>query len=189
MVDQRILVERAQRGDHDAFATLARAAVRRLGPAARLIVRDPEMARDAVQEALISAWRDLPGLRDPDRFDAWLYRLTVNACLGAARRRRRRAVEVDVGNIELRARGDFAAAVDDRDQLDRALRQLEPDRRALVVMHVYLGLPLPEVARQLRIPLGTAKSRLNRSLAVLRVVVNSADDRSATRIAEGGLPA
>jgi RNA polymerase sigma-70 factor, ECF subfamily len=188
-VDQRTLVERAQNGDHDAFATLARTAVGRLGPAARLIVRDPELARDAVQEAFVSAWRDLPGLRDPDRFDAWLYRLTVNACLGAARRRRRRVSEVDVGVIELRASGDFASAVDDRDQLDRALRQLAPDRRALVVMHLYLGVPLPEVARQLRIPLGTAKSRLNRSLAVLRVVIDGDIERSAAHIQERGQPA
>ncbi len=189
MVDQRSLVQRAQKGDHDAFATLARAAVTRLGPAARLIVRDPELARDAVQEALVSAWRDLPGLRDPDRFDAWLYRLTVNACLAAARSRRRRAIEVDVGVIELREAGDFASAVADRDQLDRALRQLEPQRRALVVMHFYLGFPLPEVAKQLRIPLGTAKSRLNRSMALLRLVVNGDADAAAARVMEGGEPA
>ena len=170
-MDQRSLVERAQRGDHDAFATLVRDAVGRLGPAARLILREPELARDAVQEALILAWRDLPGLRDPDRFDAWLYRLTVNACLGHARRRRRRPIEVEVDAIEMRASGDFATALADHDQLDRALRQLEPERRALVVMHIYLGIPLPEVAAQLHIPLGTAKSRLHRSIAVLRAAV------------------
>ena len=85
-MDQRDLVERAQRGDHDAFAALAGAAVARLDAAARLILRDRELARDAVQDAMVRAWRDLPGLRDPDRFDAWLHRLTVNACLdvGAA---------------------------------------------------------------------------------------------------------
>ena len=76
VVNQRSLVLRAQRGDHDAFSTLARTAVGRLGSASRLILRDPELARDAVQEALIKAWRDLPGLRDPDQFEAWLYRLS-----------------------------------------------------------------------------------------------------------------
>ena len=80
-VDQRQLVDRARRGDHDAFAQLVHASVARLETAARLILRDPELARDAVQDALFRAWRDLPGLRDPDRFDAWLHRLTVNACL------------------------------------------------------------------------------------------------------------
>jgi RNA polymerase sigma factor (sigma-70 family) len=188
-VDQRSLVQRAQRGDHDAFSALAKDAVTRLGPAARLILREPELARDAVQEAFISAWRDLPGLRDPDRFEAWLYRLTINSCLRMARRRRRRAIEVDVGGVDLPAGTDFASAVDDRDQLDRALRQLEPDRRALVVMHIYLGMPLPEVASQLGIPLGTAKSRLNRSLAVLRVVIKGDVDTASPLIQEGGQPA
>lgn len=95
-MDQRWLVEQARRGDHDAFATLAGAAIARLDAAARLILRDPELARDAVQEAFVRAWRDLPGLRDPDRFDAWIHRLTVHACIDAARRRRRRPVEVEL---------------------------------------------------------------------------------------------
>jgi RNA polymerase sigma-70 factor (ECF subfamily) len=185
-VDQRSLVERAQRGDHDAFATLARAAVTRLGPAARLILREPELARDAVQEALIQAWRDLPGLRDPDRFDAWLYRLTVNACLSLTRRRRRRVMEVEIGLIEMPAAGDFAAALADRDQLDRALRQLDPERRALVVMHLYLGMPLPEVAAYLGIPLGTAKSRLHRSIALLRSAVEGETESARFQVQEGG---
>src|SRR6476620_5973794 len=95
-VDQRGLVERARGGDHDAFAELARTVVVRLDQAARLILRDPELARDAVQEGLIRAWRDLRKLRDPDRFDAWIYRLTVNACLDQARQRRRRVIEVEL---------------------------------------------------------------------------------------------
>jgi RNA polymerase sigma-70 factor (ECF subfamily) len=190
-VDQRTLVERAQRGDHDAFATLARAAVARQGAAARLILRDTELARDAVQEALIGAWRDLPSLRDPDRFDAWLSRLTVHACLALARRRRRRPVEIDIQPVEVRASDDFASDIADRDQLERALRELDPERRALVVMHLYLGLPLPEVAAQLGIPLGTAKSRLNRSLTTLRLALDPASDASDTTraIPEGGQPA
>jgi len=67
-VDQRELVERARKGDHDAFATLARAALARLDAVARLILRDAELARDAVQEAMVLAWRDLPRVRDPERF-------------------------------------------------------------------------------------------------------------------------
>jgi RNA polymerase sigma-70 factor (ECF subfamily) len=78
-VDQRRLVELAQRGDHDAFAELARRTVVRLDRAARLILRDPELARDGVQDGLIRAWRDQPTLQDPDRIEAWHHRLVVNA--------------------------------------------------------------------------------------------------------------
>src|SRR5215216_3961226 len=90
-VSQRELVERAGRGDHDAFALLLHASIARLEAVARLVLRDQDLARDAVQDAFIRAWRDLPGLRDPDRFDAWLRRLIVNSCFDLMRRRRRRA--------------------------------------------------------------------------------------------------
>jgi RNA polymerase sigma-70 factor (ECF subfamily) len=167
-VDQRGLVERAQRGDHDAFATLAGTSIARLDAAARLIVRDDDLARDAVQDALIRAWRDLPGLRDPAAFDGWLRRLTVNACLDQLRRRKRRPIEVEITNAVTPMVGDFSRNVIDRDQLERALLALEPDRRALVVHHCFLGAPLHEVASALGIPVGTAKSRLNRALGILR---------------------
>jgi RNA polymerase sigma-70 factor (ECF subfamily) len=170
-VDQRTLVEQARAGDHDAFATLAGAAIARLDAAARLILRDNELARDAVQEALLRAWRDLPGLRDPERWDAWLHRLTVNACLDAARRRRRRPIEVELTPIEFPTDGDIAAVVANRDLLDNALRRLEPEWRAVVVLHYYLGMPLPDVSVALQIPLGTAKSRLHRSLGVMRASI------------------
>jgi RNA polymerase sigma-70 factor (ECF subfamily) len=167
-VDQRVLVERAGRGDHDAFSELVHGAIARLDAAARLILKDPELARDAVQETLVRAWRDLPGLRDPDRFDAWIYRITLRSCLELLRRRRRRPIEVELdptADVPVR---DTGSLVVDRDQVDRALRRLEPGWRAVVVAHYFLGLPLPEVAGMLGIPLGTAKSRLHRSLAVMR---------------------
>jgi RNA polymerase sigma-70 factor (ECF subfamily) len=169
-VDQRTLVELAGQGDHDAFAALARGAIARLDAAARLILRDPELARDAVQEAMLKAWRDLPRLRDPERFDAWLHRLTVRSCIDAARRRRRRVIEVELQPIDGPSTGDTASLVADRDLLDRALRSLEPEARSLIVMHYYLGMSVPETADALGIPLGTAKSRISRSLAQMRVV-------------------
>lgn len=177
-MDQRELVERARRGDHDAFTTLAGAAVTRLDAAARLILRDRELARDAVQETLVRAWRDLPGLRDPDRFDAWLHRLTVHACLDLSRRRRRRVAEVELDPSRFIGLADATEAFALRDQLDRALARLEPEHRAVVVLHYYLGLPLPEAAGSLGIPLGTAKSRLHRAIAVLRRMVEP-DEREA----------
>src|SRR5262245_35952815 len=129
MVDQRPLIDRARRGDHDAFAELVDGRLRRLDAAARLILRDPDLAQDAVQEALIRAWRDLPGLRDPDRFDAWLHRLTVNACLDLARRRRRRVIEVELSPIDSPMVPDSSGAFAERERLDAALRGLDPGHR------------------------------------------------------------
>ncbi|MDQ3937427.1 MAG: sigma-70 family RNA polymerase sigma factor [Chloroflexota bacterium] len=167
-MDQRTLVEHARHGDRDAFAVLARANAARLDAAARLIVRDRELARDAVQEALIRAWRDLPGLRDPARFDAWLHRLLVNAAIDEARRRRRRVIEVELTPIDAPTSDDNIGLLADRDALERALGQLAPEHRALVVLHYYLGMPLPEAAASLGISLGAAKSRLHRAIGSMR---------------------
>jgi RNA polymerase sigma-70 factor (ECF subfamily) len=172
-VDQRALVERAMRGDHEAFASLVRVAFARLDTATRLILRDTELARDTLQEAMVRAWRDLPGLRDPDRFDAWLHRLTMNACLDAARHRRRRVIEVELTPTTDIAVPDGSGPRAERDELDAALRGLEPELRAIVVLHYYLELTLPETAHALGVPVGTVKSRLHRALAALRLSVST----------------
>ena len=170
---QRELVERARRGDHDAFAALAAAAISRLDGAARLILHDPEQAKDAVQETLVRAWRDLRSLRDPDRFDAWLHRLLVNSCLNEANRLRRHRFDVELDPLDGPAAPDGASALANRDELDRGFRRLTPDARALVVLHHYLDLPLPEAAAILGIPLGTAKSRLHRALQQMRASIEA----------------
>jgi RNA polymerase sigma-70 factor (ECF subfamily) len=175
-VNQRELVERAKRGDHDAFADLVDPALARLDAAARLILRDPELARDAVQEALIRAWRDLRGLRDPDRFEAWLRRLAVNACLDLARHRRRRPIEVELTPLDAGSTSDLSGALADRELVDGALRRLDPGHRAVVAMYYLLGMPLPDVAAALGIPLGTAKSRLHYALAAMRQAATTEPD-------------
>jgi RNA polymerase sigma-70 factor, ECF subfamily len=172
-VDQRDLVDRARRGDHDAFAVLAARSIARLDAAARLILRDPDLARDAVQEGFIGAWRNLPTLRDPDRFDGWLHRLVLRSCINAIRRRGRRPIEVELLAIDGPPVADFASIIADRELLDAALRRLRPEWRAIVVMHYYLGMPLPDVAVTLGIPIGTAKSRHHRSLAELRISITA----------------
>jgi RNA polymerase sigma-70 factor (ECF subfamily) len=187
-VDQRGLVVRARRGDHDAFTALVDLTVARLDSAARLILRDPELARDAVQESLIRAWRDLPGLRDPDRFDAWLHRLMVHSCLDLARRRRRRVIEVELEHIDMPSSSDFATGVADRDLLSGALQRLDPRHRAVVVLHYYLGMPMSEVAGAMGIPLGTAQSRLYYAVASMRSSVIEPPATGPTPL-PGGTPA
>ena len=181
---QTDLVERAKRGDHDAFAMLAGAAIFRLDAAARLILRDPDQAKDAVQETLVRAWRDLPTLRSADRFDAWLHRLLVRSCIDESRRLRRHRVDVELIAIEAPAAPDAFSVTNDRDQLERGFSRLEPESRALIVLHHYLDLPLPEVASAMSLPLGTAKSRLHRALLSMRAALD-ADARSRTDVREG----
>lgn len=181
---QRELVERAQGGDHDAFAVLAGAAIFRLDAAARLILRDPDAAKDAVQEAFVRAWRDLPTLRSPDRFDAWLHRLLVRSCLDEARRLRRHRFDVQLIQIDVSSVPDGTLLTQQRDEIERGFRRLDTQQRAVVVLHHYLDLPLPEVAAALGIPLGTAKSRLHRALAQMRAALD-ADARVRPDAMEG----
>jgi RNA polymerase sigma factor (sigma-70 family) len=164
------LVERAQRGDHDAFTQLATGAAPGLDVIARLITRDPERASDAVQEALVRAWRDLPTLRDPDRFEAWLRRLLVHACADVLRRIRRWSVEVELVDIH-HGQGDVATGAANRDAIERAFRFLDTDLRTIVVLHYYLDLTLPAVADTLGLPVGTVKSRLHRALGEMRLAM------------------
>jgi RNA polymerase sigma-70 factor (ECF subfamily) len=180
---QRELVDRARRGDHDAFATLVAAAITRLDAVARLILHGPDEAQDAVQETLVRAWRDLPTLRDPERFDAWLHRVLVRCCMDEARRRRRHRHDVSWDPAHEPVSVDTAGSILDRDQLDRGFRRLAPDERALIVLHHYLDLPLPDVALIAGLPLGTAKSRLHRALQRMRASLD-ADARTLPDVAD-----
>lgn len=187
-MDQRDLVERAARGDHDAFGVLVGTSIARLEAVARLILRDHELARDAVQETFIRAWRDLPGLRDPDRFDAWLHRLTVNACIDAVRWRRRRPVEIEMLQVGAPSVPDLSGRIADRDQLERGFRRLGTEQRAVLVLHYYVGMSVPEVADTLGVPLGTAQSRLARALAALRAALGIHAQTDLERVPRGQTP-
>ena len=151
---QAELVERASRGDRDAFASLAASIVDRCYALAYRILRDPDRAQDATQQALLGAWRDLATLRDPDRFDAWLHRLVVNACYAEARGQRRWAARVRMSGSIPPTSPDVARSVAARDDLDCAFRGLTPEQRAVVVLHHHLGDPLTAIAATLGIPVG-----------------------------------
>jgi RNA polymerase sigma-70 factor (ECF subfamily) len=180
---QTALVDRARRGDREAFSVLAGGAVDRVYAIARLILRDTDLAEDATQDALVRAWRDLPTLRDVERFDAWLYRITVRACADVGRHRRRWRAELRVVPIEP-AESDRAAELADRDQLDRGLRRLSDAQRTILILTYYVGLSPSEAADVLEIPVGTAKSRLHYAIDALRAAL-AADERSAGELREG----
>jgi RNA polymerase sigma-70 factor (ECF subfamily) len=164
---QRELVERARQGDRVAFAELAAGSIARLFNIAQLMLRDHDLADDAVQETLVLAWRDLRGLRDPAGFDAWLHRILVRSVYREAGKERRRAV----GTMHLPVAGvdmDSSGALADRDAIERGFRRLRPEHRAVLVLHHYLGYSDDEAAAAMVIPPGTVKSRLNRAMSALR---------------------
>lgn len=181
---QMELVERARRGDREAFGVLAAGAVDRLYRIARLLLCDTELAEDATQDALVRAWRDLGTLRDAARFDAWLHRILVRSCTDIGRRRRRWRTEISVVPSEP-IEPDSTAGLADRDQIERGLRRLNESQRTILVLHFYVGLSPSEAAAALEIPVGTAKSRLHYAIEALRAVL-AADERiSVGAVLEG----
>jgi RNA polymerase sigma-70 factor (ECF subfamily) len=181
----RDLVEMAQRGDREAFGILARTHGDRLMAIAQRILRDVGRAEDAVQQTLVIAWRELPGLRDPDRFDPWLQRLLVNASYAEARRWKTWSANVRMLPADGPAGTDEALSIDDRDRLERGFRRLPPDQRAMLVFTHYLGLTPTEIAERLGIPVGTARSRLHYAHRAMRAAIE-ADERTVA--VAGGRP-
>jgi RNA polymerase sigma-70 factor (ECF subfamily) len=174
----RGLVELAQRGDADAFDALVRLVGDSCLAIASRILRDLDLAEDAVQSAFISAWRQLDTLRDADRFEPWLHRILTRACYAETKSQRRQAGGLMVGATDDQAVGDHAISVAERDVVERAFRRLKVEQRAVLVFHYYLDLPISEVADRLGLPLGTAKSRLHHAMAAMRASLE-ADARSA----------
>jgi RNA polymerase sigma-70 factor (ECF subfamily) len=185
-VVDRATVDRARNGDRDAFATLVRQVLPWMDAVARLTVRDLDLAHDAVQEALVRAWRSLPALRDVELFEAWLRRLLVHACIDELRKRRRRlVVEVELTDLHHPDITDSSLSAANRDALDRAFRRLDPVQRSVVVLHYYLDLPVADVAAALEMPVGSVKSTLSRARDALRAALE-ADARPGAAL-EGGI--
>jgi RNA polymerase sigma-70 factor (ECF subfamily) len=172
-------VDRAKRGDEEAFDALARQVGDRCMAIAVRILREVDLAEDAVQAALITAWRELRSLRDSDLFEPWLHRILTRECYAEARRRTRWSGDIRLLPVDGPTEAEGILSVNDRDQLERAFRRLTLEQRAVLVFHHYLDLTLVEVADRLGIPVGTVKSRLHHATAALRASVD-ADARTPT---------
>ena len=170
---ERKLVERAMHGDEEAFDTLIGRVGDQLHSVARRILRDPYLAEDATQQALLDAWRNLPSLRDPDRFEAWLYRLLVNACHAEARRERRHRVNVRLLESDEPAVYDASSHIATQQQLDQAFRRLGVEHRTVIVLIHYLGFSASEAADAMGTPIGTVRSRLHYALEHLRGAIEA----------------
>lgn len=171
------LVAQAQHGDEAAFAEIAYGIADRLFTVAHRILRDIDLAEDATQQALVAIWRELPSLRDPARFEAWAYRVAVNACYAQARNERRWSPALHILETDGGA-GDPQLTIADRDQLERGFRRLPPEQRSVLVLQHYLDLTLPQISDLLGVPIGTVRSRLHYARRAMRAALE-ADARPA----------
>ena len=176
-VDRQLVIA-AQHGDQVAFIDLARARLDRLFAIARRILRDVDRAEDALQDALVIAWRDLPDLRDPDRFDYWIQRVLTNMCIEHARRDRRRYAKLEILTVDGHQARDELAGVVDRDVVDRAFHRLAPDERAVLVLRYYLGYEPVEIAGTLGVSGGTIRARIHHAHRAMRAAID-ADARAS----------
>ena len=170
----RSLVERAQRGDREAFQVLAFTVSDGLFAVAHRVLRDFDAAGDALQGALLRIWRDLPSLRDPEAFEAWAHRALIHACHDQIRRDRRSGTLRILPSEPLAE--DHAGGVTDREQVERAFRRLNAEQRVVIVLQYYRDLSLPQIAELLQIPIGTVRSRAHYAKQILRAAIE-ADSR------------
>ncbi len=175
------LVARARAGDQEAFSTIVDLVSDTLFGVARRILRDPGLAEDVLQNALVTIWRKLPHLREADRFEAWAFRIVVHACYADAPRNRRWAATVRILPIDRAGDSDAISSVSDRDELEHAFRRLPLDQRSVFVLHHHVGLSLVAIADTLGIPEGTARSRLHYATRALRAAVLSGREEAPQR--------
>lgn len=167
----RELVEAARRGDQAAFMQLVNLRGDRWYATAYRILRDPDTAKDCLQDALVLAWRDLPSLRDADKFDSWLQRLLTHVCINQATRDRRSVTNLRL--VDDPSAHDELLSIHDRDQLERGFKRLKPDERAVLVLHHYVGYEPTEIADLLGVPAGTVRSRLHHAHSAMRAALEA----------------
>jgi RNA polymerase sigma-70 factor, ECF subfamily len=175
-VDYEVL-NRAKRGDREAFTTLVLTYGDRLYSVAYRILRDSGRAEDAVQQVFLTAWRELRHLRDNGRVEAWLYRLLVNACYSEVRHTRRWQPGLKlISDIDSRSQEDDAQTLAIRDELERAFHRLSAEQRTVLVMHHYLGMSGAEIGEVLGLSPGTVRSRMHYARQQMRAAIE-ADSR------------
>ena len=173
-----MLVRRARDGDHGAFESLVRPEIDRLYGLAGLLLSDRTRAEDAVQEALLRAWRDLPKLREPAKFGAWLRRLVVNAAHDEGRRLKRRRGETELKPHHDPVSADELDGLVQRDELSRAFRRLKEEERTVVALRYYMDLSSADAANAMGIHEVSYRSRLHRALRTLSAAL-AADARAS----------
>jgi RNA polymerase sigma-70 factor (ECF subfamily) len=169
------IVDRAKRGDKEAFTTLVVRHGDRLFSVAYRILRDASRAEDAVQQAFLIAWRELPRLRDESRLEAWLFKLLVNVCYAEARHTRRwqPGLHLVTDDRQGPTTDDAQLSVARRDELERAFRRLSGEHRTVLVMHHYLGLSGAEIGERLGLSPGTVRSRLHYARQQMRAALEA----------------
>lgn len=185
MANRHDLVSAAKAGDGDAFMDLVQIETPDAFRLSLAILRHPFDAEDVLQEAFVRAWREIPGLRDVDRWRAWFRRIVVNAAIDTARRKKAMRV-VPLAFHEPPPMADSSVGLAARDQVSQAMGHLDANDRALLALRFGHDLELPDVAAALGIPLGTAKSRLHRALGRMRKELESVDELQEHRGSASG---
>lgn len=177
MIDEQALIARAQRGDAQSYELLVREYERLAFRAAYLITHDEHEAADAAQDALLRAYRALHSFKPGQPFRPWLLRIVTNQALNrlkSAQRRTRMTERYRQETLTIQEHRSAEHVVEEHEQNERlllAVRQLDADEQALIALRYFLELPESEVAVSLSVPVGTVKSRLHRTLARLREII------------------
>jgi RNA polymerase sigma-70 factor (ECF subfamily) len=171
------LVRRARRGDKRAFETLFRKYYQQLFNLLYRMVQNSEEASDLTQEAFIKAFRALPSLRDETTFYPWVRQIAVNLCRNFWKRNGRLRVSSLDETLTTEEGEELSREIPDwtenpeqlfqhqelREQLMKAIAELSPDHRTVILLHHLEGLPVADIAKTLGISVGTVKSRLARA--------------------------
>lgn len=172
------LVRRAQAGEREAFDMLVERHLTEVYRLAMAIV-GPADARDVTQDAFVQAWVKLPALRKAEAFAPWLRRICVNTARNWLRAQGRRGqpasldADAAIADPVAHRTPDFRRDVETRAMLQPAFERLSPDQRAVLALHYSMGYSIRESADALGVGIGTAKSRLNAGLNVLRSAIGA----------------